>query len=144
MGDQPEIPICEVCGFDLWLPVATLSVSTVGLYDDGLFPGRCIVMLDEHYAHLDELPAELAAAFTADQQAVGRAMRSVLGCERVNYAVLGNTLPHVHAHLVPRYAGDPVATRTPWEHPAYKGRGKLDPAERDRIISELGAALGHG
>jgi len=36
---------CATCGFELHHPIATLSVSALGLYDDARFPGRCILAL---------------------------------------------------------------------------------------------------
>jgi diadenosine tetraphosphate (Ap4A) HIT family hydrolase len=112
---------CRVCGFTLWLPITTLSVSVVGLYDDSRFPGRCIVALLEHREHLSELEEKMAQAFLRDIQQVGRAVQLVTGACRVNYAILGNHVPHVHCHTIPRVAkGDPVPKRTPWEHPGPK------------------------
>jgi diadenosine tetraphosphate (Ap4A) HIT family hydrolase len=143
-ADRPlaERPTCPECGFDLWIPLARLEVSTLGLYDDGRFPGRCILMLDEHFDHMDELPDDVLAAFARDQKRVGWALRTTTGCERINYAVLGNTLPHVHCHIIPRYADDPVPTRPPWEHPDKSF--KNDPELRERLIVELKAALARG
>jgi diadenosine tetraphosphate (Ap4A) HIT family hydrolase len=132
-------PTCAACGFDLWIPVAELAVSSVGFYDDGRFPGRCIVMLREHFDHLDEVPGEIAAAFTQDQQQVGASLRLLTGVERVNYAVLGNTLPHVHAHIIPRYEDDPVPTRPSWEHPDPQRKCSL--ALRDQVVAHLKRAL---
>jgi diadenosine tetraphosphate (Ap4A) HIT family hydrolase len=46
---------------------------------------------------------------------------------KMNYEVHGNTIPHLHVHLFPRYAGDP------YEH---EGLGRLD-ASFTRTESEL-------
>jgi diadenosine tetraphosphate (Ap4A) HIT family hydrolase len=71
---------------------------------------------------------------------VGTVMRKALGADRVNYAILGNTEPHVHFHLVPRKrSGDPVPSRPPWEHP-IKAK-PLSPAQRDSIVRVLADAL---
>lgn len=131
---------CATCGFDLWIPVAELAVSSVGFYDDGRFAGRCIVMLREHYDHLDELPADAAAAFTEDQRIVGHYLRQWPGVERINYAILGNTLPHVHAHVIPRYEGDPIPTRPPWEHPEKSHR--CPPEVKVELVKYLKRVLG--
>lgn len=127
------------CGFELWIPVADLSVSTVGLYDDGRFPGRCIVALREHHTALEDLDDHEAAEFMGDMRAVGRAVRSLTGAPRVNYAVLGNTEPHVHCHVIPRHYDDPVPTRPPWEHPAKKF--KLPGSEITRLAQQLAQLL---
>ena len=33
------------------------------------------------------------------------------GATKMNYEVHGNTIPHLHMHFFPRYAGDPFETR---------------------------------
>lgn len=131
---------CTHCGFELWVPVAALSVTTVGLYDDARFPSRCIVELNEHHEDFAELDAVLAHAFLDDVQRVARAVRAVTGAPRLNFAVLGNVEPHIHAHVVPRgLAGDPVPTRPPWLHP--EPVTPLDPTERADLVEELRSHL---
>ncbi len=130
---------CPTCGFELWSPVASLVVSEVGLYDDARFPGRCIVALREHHEHLDEVPDAIRRLFEDDVVRVGRALRAVVGPQRVNYAVLGNAVPHVHSHVIPRAADDPVIARPPWEHPA--GKAPNPPEEAARLIEALRTRL---
>jgi hypothetical protein len=47
---------------------------------------------------------------------VGDTLLASTAALRINYAMLGNLEPALHAHLVPRYASEPEATRTahPW------------------------------
>lgn len=106
---------CLECGFELYAPVAALTVSDVGLYSDARYPGRLIVKLREHHEHLDAVPSELAAAFLRDVQHCARVLRAVDGIARVNVAVLGNKVPHVHTHVVPRRPGEHNFHRSPWE-----------------------------
>jgi histidine triad (HIT) family protein len=56
----------------------------------------------------------LADLTDAEAQAMGlwctrasRALRDVAGAEHVYAAVIGDGVPHVHVHLVPRYPGTP-------------------------------------
>lgn len=134
---------CATCGFDLWIPVVSLSVSEVGFYDDGRFPGRCLVVLRDHEEHLTDLPTTLLHGFMSDVQRVGGGVRSVTGSQRVNFAVLGNTEPHLHCHVIPRGApGDVNITRTPWEHPAPKH--SIGPERRATLLAELRHELRDG
>lgn len=109
---------CAECGFELWNPVAELSMSSVGLYDDGRFPGRVIVSLSDHFDHLDEVDATLTAAFMDDIRAVSKALRGIDGVERVNVAILGNKVSHVHAHVIPRRTLDVNYGLSPWDDAA--------------------------
>lgn len=116
--DPDRVFLCRACSFELWTPIAALSVSGVGLYDDVRFPGRLLVSLEPHYDHIDDVPVDLLNAFMADIRVASQALRDVVGADRVNLAVLGNAESHVHAHLIPRTASsEPQPSRSPWQDP---------------------------
>lgn len=143
LGDLPvPPPPCGTCGFQLWRPIAPLSVTDVGLYDDARFPGRMIVALRGHYDHFDELPGEVAAALMVDVQRISGILRKGLGADRVNVAILGNQEPHVHAHVIPRYSvREPLPKNSPWQDP--RTREALEPVEREDLIQRIGWWLHH-
>lgn len=130
---------CEQCGFKLWLPVAELDVSSLGLYDDARFPGRCLLVYRQHAEHLDELSPAEAWAFLEDGRRAARAIRALGQVLRINFAVLGNTEPHLHMHLIPRRGDDPKPQRTPWEHPDE--RRNLDGGQVGEIVEALRRGL---
>lgn len=109
---------CQSCDFSIWRPVRGLSHSIVGLYSDSRFPGRCIVALDEHFDRLEDLPPDTLLGFIMDVRKVAIAVRDATGCDRVNMAVLGNDVSHVHAHLIPRYSRvEQRPKKSPWNDP---------------------------
>jgi diadenosine tetraphosphate (Ap4A) HIT family hydrolase len=109
------MPGCDVCGFQLWTPVVALGASQLSLYDDSRFPGRCILMLNNHEEELDDLDEELLLRFMKDIQLASKAIKMVTSSGRVNVAVLGNAVAHVHAHLIPRFPEqEPNPTQSPW------------------------------
>lgn len=131
---------CGTCGFDLWLPLVRLDVSTLGLYNDARFPGRSILALHDHYEDLSEVELGLLSRFVGDVRRAGTAIKAATGADRMNYAVLGNVAPHVHFHLIPRVlATDPVARRPPWEHPMPSSPLPIEEVERlsDAIVGLL-------
>lgn len=131
---------CEVCRFELWLPIAQLDVSTLGLYDDARFPGRCLLVLDEHFEDLREVPPDLASGFMHDTQRVASAIAKVVIPDRLNYAILGNVVPHIHMHIIPRTRrADPNFRRPPWER--LDKPGPLGVEEKDSLILDLREAL---
>jgi diadenosine tetraphosphate (Ap4A) HIT family hydrolase len=90
--------------------------------------------------HLDELPSSVLGAFVNEAAQAGAAIRAATGADRINYAVLGNTEPHVHFHLIPRQvATDPVPTRPPWEHPLPPQA--LGEERTSELITTIEAAL---
>jgi diadenosine tetraphosphate (Ap4A) HIT family hydrolase len=83
----------------------------------------------------------LLMAFMQDVQLVGKAIMQVTGAPRINYAILGNAVPHIHAHVFPRqFDRDPVPNSAPWSHP--KKVYPLKEASKKQIIVDLQKALG--
>jgi diadenosine tetraphosphate (Ap4A) HIT family hydrolase len=73
-----------------------------------------VVWRGRHVAEPTELTAEEAARYWQEVLVVGRAIEDVLRPVKLNYSLLGNSLPHLHTHIVPRYADDP---RPGWPFP---------------------------
>jgi diadenosine tetraphosphate (Ap4A) HIT family hydrolase len=60
-----------------------------------------------HVVEPTQLPAEQAAGFWLETLRGGAAIEAYLRPVKLNYLTLGNSLPHLHTHIVPRYADDP-------------------------------------
>ena len=78
--------------------------------------GYCLLLPDPVVPHLNALSPELRGQFLSDMALVGDALLAVTAAVRINYAMFGNVEPALHAHVFPRYAAEPEATRTaqPW------------------------------
>jgi diadenosine tetraphosphate (Ap4A) HIT family hydrolase len=68
--------------------------------------GYCFLMLKRHAVELYELTTEEANAFMRDIQRVSKAVHEITEAVKLNYEIHGNTIPHLHLHLFPRYVGD--------------------------------------
>jgi diadenosine tetraphosphate (Ap4A) HIT family hydrolase len=60
-----------------------------------------------HVAEPTELTEDEAAAYWLEVVHVARALEEHFRPVKTNYDVLGNSLPHLHTHLVLRYEDDP-------------------------------------
>lgn len=133
---------CGECGFELWNPIVTtkLKVTDLSLYDDARFPGGCILRLRKHEEKLEQLDSAAATAFMDDIQHAVRALSTVTGAERINVAILGNTVPHLHAHLIPRYPGQEKRPKnSPWDDPRTKT--PLQEDEKLQLMRDIKAFL---
>jgi diadenosine tetraphosphate (Ap4A) HIT family hydrolase len=72
------------------------------------------VFRGRHVVEPTELTEAEAATYGRDVLTVGRAIEQVFAPIKLNYDLLGNTVPHLHTHIVPRYADDP---RPGWPFP---------------------------
>lgn len=58
-----------------------------------------------------ELDEPELTAFWTESMSVAAAVNELLKPSKMNYEIHGNTIPHLHLHLFPRFAGDPYAGR---------------------------------
>ena len=132
---------CNECGFALYLPIAAprLTSSFLGLYSDGRFPGRCLLVFNRHVEHLESLEPADSAALWNDVSVVGRTVRRITGAAKINYAVLGNATPHLHVHIIPRQPSEELPTRPPWNDP--RAPFEISPASAREMQLLIGAAL---
>ena len=68
--------------------------------------GKCTVLSKVHSEHFHDLPAIAVAGFMANVQQVARALHEITGAVKINYEMHGNSAPHLHMHLFPRYLDD--------------------------------------
>jgi diadenosine tetraphosphate (Ap4A) HIT family hydrolase len=73
-----------------------------------------VVWRGRHVVEPTELSDAEAAAYGREVLRVGRALEAVLQPVKLNYDLLGNSVPHLHTHIVPRYADD---ARPGWPFP---------------------------
>jgi diadenosine tetraphosphate (Ap4A) HIT family hydrolase len=66
-----------------------------------------VIWRGRHVAEPTELSAEEATAYWLEVVHVARVLEQYLQPVKMNYNVLGNSLPHLHTHVIPRYAVDP-------------------------------------
>ena len=97
-------------GRNPWL-VARMRSGWLVMSDTQVVPGQLILLGDPVVGSLNDLDAGQRALFLADMALAGDALLAVTGCLRVNYDILGNSDPALHAHIVPRYASEPEERR---------------------------------
>jgi len=119
--------------------IADLPTSRVYFNEDQFFPGWVFVVLKRHAVELYELTASERAAQVEDVARVARALASVYQPVKMNYELLGNQVPHIHWHLVPRLAGDPEPHGPVWR--VTHEPTVLPPNEVARRIGQIRAAL---
>jgi diadenosine tetraphosphate (Ap4A) HIT family hydrolase len=99
--------------------IAAGGVSDAYLQRSGIQRGYTVVIWrGRHVAEPTELEPDEATAYWLEVLRVGRALEEHLQPVKLNYDVLGNSLPHLHTHVIPRYAEDP---RPGWPFPFPEG-----------------------
>ena len=128
---------------DYWDFVGKLSVSSLYLTKNQTYRGYCQLIFDlRHVSRLDQLAHQEWTALAADlfiaQQAVVRVVRP----DHVNVESLGNIIPHLHWHIIPRFLDDPTWGAPIWQPPLESmPNRRLDAADRDALIQALRQSL---
>lgn len=128
--------------------LARLSSGFAVMGDVQFLPGYCLLLSDDPSAdRLADLPRGRRLAFLADLDLIGEAVQTVCARHdpqftRVNYSVLGNLDPILHAHIHPRYAWEPPELlRGPVSHyPAAARMVPLGPGH-DQLRADLAAEI---
>jgi diadenosine tetraphosphate (Ap4A) HIT family hydrolase len=81
------------------------------LGDPQITDGYCLLLPDPVVPDLNALTGEARRQFLADMAALGDAVLAVTGAERINYEILGNVEPALHAHVIPRHASEDAGLR---------------------------------
>jgi diadenosine tetraphosphate (Ap4A) HIT family hydrolase len=93
-------------------------------------------------AHFDDREA---ASFGPTLRHLERVLEQVTGALRIYTAAMGESHPHFHCHMVPRYAETPGGAKA-WglfdlQRAAGAGEVKVDPAEVTRLVELYTRAL---
>ena len=89
----------------LMIEIGNLDVSTVFLFKEQTYRGRCNVVYKGHVKELFHLNEQESASFIHDLNRVAEALDKIFEPNKINYGAFGDTLHHLHMHIVPKYEG---------------------------------------
>jgi diadenosine tetraphosphate (Ap4A) HIT family hydrolase len=106
--------------------------------------GYSILMPDPVVESLNVLNRPQRAEYLCDMALIGDALMEVTGAYRINYAILGNSDPVLHAHIIPRYRNEPDVLRNglPWAYPEEITNAMMFDYEHEKgLMREIAAAI---
>ena len=80
--------------------------------DQQFIPGYCLLLADPVVSDINTITGAQRTQFLNDMTLIGDAMLEVTEAYRINYEILGNTDPALHAHILPRYMSEPDEPRS--------------------------------
>ncbi|MEN3322932.1 HIT family protein [Mariniflexile soesokkakense] len=87
----------------LMIKICDLEVSQLFLFKEQSYLGRCNVVHKDHGVDFHELSNAQRDAFMRDVANVAKAITSAFNPTKINYGAYGDTLSHLHFHVVPKY-----------------------------------------
>ena len=97
---------CELCELGASSKVVANDKFAVILVDDANYPGFARVIWNEHVREMSDLADEDRLLLNDAVWKLEQAVREVMQPLKVNVASLGNVVPHLHWHVIPRYSDD--------------------------------------
>jgi len=82
--------------------------------NDPDLPGYCRVIWNRHIAEMTDLTYGEREHLMALVFAVEEALRHVMHPDKINVASLGNMVPHIHWHVIPRFKDDAFFPASIW------------------------------
>ena len=123
MARDPDCLFCKIVAMELPVAVVEENPVLVSFLDiNPLADGHLLVVPREHYVQLVDMPPDVCAQLCAFLPKLGRALMAVTGAAGFNVlqnngSVVGQVVPHVHFHLIPRTTGDDLGYR--WHAGTY-------------------------
>lgn len=131
---------CELCAGDGGEVLYRDADLRIVLVDDAQHPGFCRVVWHAHVKEMTDLSPAARSAMMAAVWQVEAALREVMQPAKINLACLGNMTPHLHWHVIPRFADDAQFPAPVWA----ETRRKTDTAvlaQRRALLPSLRAAI---
>jgi diadenosine tetraphosphate (Ap4A) HIT family hydrolase len=120
--------------------IADLGLSMAYLHEDQFFPGWTVVVLKRHATELFHLAPTERIQLMEEVSRAAKALAETFEAKKINYELLGNQLPHIHWHVIPRLASDPAPLEPVWRvqhEPAQPPASELQ--ERiQRVLEGIG------
>jgi diadenosine tetraphosphate (Ap4A) HIT family hydrolase len=105
---------CELCEKDGGTTVWRDAHCRVVLVDEPDYPGFCRVVWQAHVKEMTDLAETDRVRLMRVVFAVEEVLRNLLRPDKVNLASLGNAVPHLHWHVIPRFRDDPHFPNPIW------------------------------
>jgi len=130
---------CELC--DLSAPaVVDNDKFAVILVDDANYPGFARVIWKDHVREVSDLPEADRLLLNDAVYRLELAVREVMQPLKVNVASLGNVVPHLHWHVIPRYADDAHFPAPVWAQ-AQRATDEAVLRARRALVPQLAEAI---
>jgi diadenosine tetraphosphate (Ap4A) HIT family hydrolase len=132
--------MCRRWSAETDLQIAEFNHSYLMLNRDQYFPGYCFLLSKEHVTELFHLTPEVRRDLIEEVNRAAKVLADLFKADKINYELLGNMVPHMHWHLVPRFVEDALWPRPIWSEP--HAELVLEAAEYRERIALIRTALG--
>lgn len=130
---------CELCALNVPTVVANDKFAVI-IVDDANYPGFCRVIWRDHVREMSDLKREDRLLVNEAVFEVEQAVREVMAPAKINVASLGNVVPHLHWHVIPRYTDDAHFPAPVWANAVRETDAAVLDARR-ALLPQLAEAI---
>lgn len=133
---------CKICR-NAWPPpdhfIGDMGLTKAYLFEDQFFSGWTVLVLKDHRTELFQLTREDRGLLMEEVSRMGEALSRVFAVNKINSELLGNQVPHIHWHVIPRLMTDSDPLKPVWciDHESIN----LSPGCLDKRLGLLRSAL---
>lgn len=131
---------CELCELAASSKVVANDKFSVILANEPSYPGFARVIWNGHVREVSDLPDADRLLLNEAVWKLEQAVREVMQPLKVNVASLGNVVPHLHWHVIPRYADDAHFPAPVWAQAVRETSADVL-AQRRALLPELVKAI---
>jgi ATP adenylyltransferase len=124
---------------DLMIEICELESSTLYLFKEQTYRGRCVVAYNGHKSELFDLSDEERSLYMQDVARVAGALSKAFSPDKINYGAYADKMTHLHFHIVPKYENGPAWGTTFEMSPENKVLLKAE--EYDQLIGKIKETL---
>ena len=134
-------PLCSSPGGDVVWEDSRCRVVRVAGTEGVAFPGYCRVIWLAHVAEMTDLDPGSRRHLMNLVFAVEAALRALMAPDKINLAELGNQVPHLHWHVIPRWRDDSHFPAAIWASPQKSAVATRQAPTNEALSAAIGAAL---
>ena len=120
------------------IDIGDLPLSRVLVIKDAHYPWLLLVPRRDGAVEIIDLDEVEQAQLMAEVSRVGRALKEVTQCDKLNIAALGNLVPQLHVHVVARTPSDAAWPKSVW---GFGAAVPYDSGAGDALLRRLKAAF---
>ena len=124
---------CPLCTEDNNVIAFRDRLLRVALIEESDLPGFVRVIVNAHVREMTDLDPASRTRVMEAVLAVEQVQREVFAPHKINLASLGNAVPHVHWHVVPRFTDDAFYPQSIWSQRQRETPANVLAARRARV-----------
>jgi ATP adenylyltransferase len=108
------------------IEICKLEASTLYLFKEQTYKGRCVVAYNGHKSEIFNLSDEELSLYMKDVSSVAKALNKAFSPYKINYGAYADKMTHLHFHIVPKYENGP----------SFGGTFEMSPKEKVMLKDE--------